>query len=103
MITQINAATRLLAAVTSGTIEKAIKKKFGIDAKLYKGKGYYYFADPDEGKLMITGWPEVAVYVTRLNQLSLDRWLDEFERLMNQGDRGLQDRLNEERYGKKKK
>jgi hypothetical protein len=100
---QINAAQRLLAAkLTNRTVESAIKKKFGLDVKLRKGNGYYYFDDPDDAEMRVIKWPETSVYVNSLNQLTLDQWLHDFEHLMQQGDKDLQHRLNEERYGKRK-
>jgi len=86
---KLHASMRLrAAALTNRTVEKAIKQKFGMDVRLYKGNGYYYFADPDDQEEIVVGhWPESSVYVYRLNQMRLDQWLAEFERLMEQGKR----------------
>jgi len=99
---KINAAIRLTAALTSGTIEKAVKKKFGLEVKLYKGKGYYYFADPEGRSTELTGWPDTSVHVTKLSEFSLDQWMEAFKSLKDEADPELQHRKNEERYGKKK-
>src|SRR6185437_2550727 len=103
MKTQIRAIQRLQAAtLTTRAIEKAIKKKFGLDVKLRKGNGYFYFDDPDDAEMRVIMWPEASVYVNSVNQLTLEQWLHDFEHLMKQGDKDLQHRLNEERYGKRK-
>ena len=103
MKTQIRAIQRLQAAVlTTRAIEKAIKKKFDLDVKLRKGNGYFYFDDPDDAEMRVIKWPETSVYVNSVNQLTLEQWLHDFEQLMKQGDKDLQHRLNDERYGKRK-
>lgn len=81
---KINAVRRLKAAAATSTraVEKAIKKKTGLDVKLYKGRGYYYFADPDDspGDLVST-WRHSSVAVYKLGDMSLEDWVSEFERM----------------------
>lgn len=63
--------------VTIKQINSAIAAQGGAE-KLAKGNGYFYFYDGDA-----IDWRESSVYVYRLNQLSLDEWLAEWQRLKN--------------------
>lgn len=64
--------------LTMKTINKAIADK-GIDAELVKGKGYFYFAGED------VAWCDMtSVYVYRLNELSLEAWLDQLNEFINE-------------------
>lgn len=51
------------------TVNNEITKR-GIDAKLVKGNGYYYFIGP-----AVDGAFSTSVCVYRLNQLPLEQWL----------------------------
>lgn len=58
--------------LTTKQVVKAIKEKFGVDVKMYKGNGYYYF----DGKC-VDGCFSTSVFVNTLNQLTLEQWLYE--------------------------
>lgn len=51
-------------------------RELGHSEELVKGNGYYYFTKGDTASRY-----ETAVYVNSLNSLTLDMWLDEYERL----------------------
>lgn len=84
MSVKIQAGARLLAAnLTAKSVEQAIKHHYGYDVKLKRDpSGYFYFYDPDNMPMRVTKWDTAAVWVNRLNQLSLSQWLAEFEALM---------------------
>jgi hypothetical protein len=63
--------------LTLNTVNKALKK-LGANEQLAKGKDYYYFYDGNT-----PSWSSTAVYVTRLNDLPLERWIEEWQS-MNQ-------------------
>lgn len=56
--------------VRTAAINKAIEAEGGKE-RLYKGDGYWYFADGDADK-----WPVTSVTVHRLNAYTLKQWLD---------------------------
>lgn len=56
--------------IQTRTINKALAAK-GIKAELIKGEGYFYFIG-DDVDCNVDG-----VYVFSLNELTLDRWIDE--------------------------
>jgi len=47
------------------------------DIELVKGNGYFYFAGDT-----VSVWAE-SVYVYRINELSLERWIEEANRVCN--------------------
>lgn len=51
-------------------------KEKGVKEKLAKGKGYYYFYDGDTQY-----WPDTAVYVYRVGDLTYTEWWNEYESL----------------------
>ena len=55
--------------ITLRTVNKAIAHLGDIE--LVKGNGYFYFVGED-----VNVWAE-GVYVYRLNELSLERWIEE--------------------------
>ena len=56
--------------------------ELGADARLEKGDGYFYFSG---GKA--SDWLDRTVNVATLATLTLDQWVDEFQRLnkLNEG------------------
>ena len=44
--------------------------------RLVRGRGYYYFAGGNS-----TNWPTCSVWVYRADDLTVERWLQEFDRL----------------------
>jgi len=58
--------------------------ELGADARLEKGDGYFYFSGGEA-----TDWLDRTVKVPILNSLTLDQWVDEFQRLkrLNEGMR----------------
>lgn len=59
------------------TVNKALKAA-GYAEQLVQGNGYWYFVDGDAAK-----WFSSSVAVYRLNELSIERWIDERNRLAN--------------------
>ena len=56
---------------------KQINKQFkelGFTEQLERGEDYFYFVGEDT-----TNWVATAVYVYRLNELSLDGWVEELK------------------------
>jgi hypothetical protein len=63
--------------LTLKRVNKAIKE-LGGEEVLVKGDGYYYFWEgtaPD--------WKSSSVMVCRLNQLTLEQWIEEYKSLKN--------------------
>lgn len=58
--------------VTIKKVNEAIKK-LGGSAELVKGEGYFYFAGGD-----CEEWNSTGVYVYTINELSLERWIEEW-------------------------
>ena len=56
--------------------------ELGIDARLEKGDGYFYFSGGEA-----TDWLDRTVRMPILSSLTLDEWIDEFTRLkkLNEG------------------
>lgn len=54
-------------------VNRAIKAR-GREEKLTRGAGYYYFRDGTAA-----GWYSQSVYVYRADELSLERWMEEFD------------------------
>ena len=74
---------RLVVVVTSPILTnmltlKQVNKALAPlgEERLYKGEGYYYFADGNAHM-----WEQCSVYVYTLNQLTLEQWLEEYTRL----------------------
>ena len=67
------------------TVNKMLKAK-GVKERLVKGKGYYYF---DLGNSY--SWYTSSVSVYRINELTLQRWWEEYNDLKN--DAGIIDRI----------
>lgn len=55
-------------------------KKRGVEERLRRGDGYYYFAGGDA-----SAWETSSVYTNRADLTSVDGWLREYDRL--KGDR----------------
>lgn len=72
--------------LTSKAIERAIKEKFGYDVILVRGDGYFWFTEEDDSHRMDM-WESTSVMVYRLNQLTLDQWLVEFEYLLKHNEK----------------
>jgi hypothetical protein len=64
--------------ITLKQVNAALKAK-GAKEMLFKGAGYFYFAEGDTWH-----WPGTSVYVYRLNELTLEEWLEEHESLMGE-------------------
>ena len=62
--------------ITLKSVNKSIKS-LGYDAELIKGDGYFYFIGTD-----VTEWEGSSVMVYRLNELSLDSWIEELRSLL---------------------
>lgn len=58
-------------------IEKAVRDKYNLTADqvlLHKAGGFWYWA----GDICVLG-PDMCTYYTNLNDVSLERWLEDFE------------------------
>lgn len=61
-----------MAALTLKAVNLALIKS-GASEELVKGKDYFYFSGGDTPE-----WDGTIVYVPRLNDLTLDEWVDEW-------------------------
>lgn len=59
-------------------VNRALKAR-GVPERLQRGAGYYYFR---EGNAL--GWYSSSVYVYRASDLSVERWLEEYDLLANE-------------------
>lgn len=59
----------------------AMLKARGAKATLRRGRGYYYFTGDDT-----RGWHETIVCTYRVESLTLQMWMDEYDRLANSPD-----------------
>lgn len=59
---------------TVAAVNRALKER-GEEPRLRRGNGYYYFDGP------AISWPSSSVYVYRADDLSLKRWLTEYDLL----------------------
>jgi len=75
-----------MARVTRKAISKAIKEKHGLDVEIIRDpSGYhYFFSDDEETGLMLARWYATSVYVNRLTDLSVERWVEEFTDMMEE-------------------
>ncbi len=62
--------------VTRKMINDALRKR-GRDESLRPGDGYFYFGGGEA-----VNWLTNSVRVQRLSDLTLERWLEEFEKLL---------------------
>lgn len=67
-----------MTRLTLASVNKALSA-LGAKEVLVKGDGYYYFWEGEADR-----WPQTAVYVYRLNRLSLEQWIGEWKRLKTQ-------------------
>ena len=67
--------------VTANNIAKAVKAETGIDVELVTGDGYYWFASVG-GINVLDYAPTTSVYVTRMSDFSVERWVEEFKGLI---------------------
>lgn len=69
---------------TINNINKALKEKTGLDVKLWKGDGYFYFySDNDEVGNMLAGFNSTSVYTCQLGVQSVDAWVEDFRFMLN--------------------
>lgn len=59
-------------------VNKALKAR-GVEEKLTRGRGYYYFRDGTAA-----GWYRSSVYVFSASDLPVERWLEEYDLLANE-------------------
>jgi hypothetical protein len=64
--------------LTLKTVNKKLKD-LGYDVELVKGEDYFYFCGPSIDLRQST-----SVMVYRLNQLSLDQWIDELKFILGE-------------------
>lgn len=57
------------------TVNKKLKE-LGYSEQLVRGDSYFYFIGGDT-----ENWQQTSVYVSALNQLSLDQWIEDFKHL----------------------
>ncbi len=59
------------APVTVAKVNAALRK-LGVQEKLFRGHGYYYFGEGNA-----SAWPSTSVYVYRVYELTIDEWVAE--------------------------
>lgn len=64
-----------MTRITVKAVNKALSDA-GIPAEVFKGEGYWYFFG-DEPPM----WPQSAVYVYKLSDLSIEGWVQEAQHL----------------------
>lgn len=70
--------------ITLKQVNKAIQK-IHPEVELVKGEGYFYVAGITESmRLTIAGFYETSIYVYRINHQSIERWVDDVNRIMKQ-------------------
>jgi hypothetical protein len=57
------------------SVNRALKH-MGVEERLVRGRGYYYFAGGNAA-----AWPSSSVYVYRAEELSVGRWIAEYHEL----------------------
>ena len=62
-------------------VNRALAKQ-GVPERLYRGKGYYYFADGGADN-----WPATSVYVYSARHLTVRQFLEEYESLKSDAAR----------------
>jgi hypothetical protein len=67
-----------MSNVTIATVNKELKR-MGVEERLYKGEGYFYFIYGDAPDWV--GGSSVPVF--RASDLTLDQWIEEFNSLKN--------------------
>jgi hypothetical protein len=60
--------------VTKKNIQAAIKKRYDVDVELFKTDGFYYWS----GKATCF-FNECCTYIKYLDDLTFDRWLEDFD------------------------
>ena len=70
---------------TKSNISLAIKKETGLDVVLHKEDGYFYFySDIKKTDLMLSSLYTTSVYVNTLGVFSIERWVEEFKKLLEE-------------------
>ena len=59
-------------------VNRALKAR-GLPERLTRGRGYYYFREGSTA-----GWYSSSVYVCHASNLSVERWLQEYDVLANE-------------------
>lgn len=67
--------------LTMKAVNKAIKEAGFDEIELVRGNGYFYFASTSDGMHWIDKAYSASVYVTKLNDLRLDRWISELQHI----------------------
>jgi exopolyphosphatase/pppGpp-phosphohydrolase len=62
-----------MTRLTMKKVNAAIKAAGGGSVELVKGDGYFYFAGGESEE-----WNSTGVYVYTLNELTLERWVEEW-------------------------
>lgn len=76
-----------MTRVTANKISAAIQAKFGMDVRVFRGEGYFFFYSDDTSTAnRLAAWPCVSVYTYRMNDMTLAQWVEAFEALMEGGD-----------------
>lgn len=69
-------------------IEGAICYHTGMKVKIGIGKDYYWFYSDDETESnVLSKLPSSSVMVSKLSDLTVEQWVDEFKRIVEHDDR----------------
>lgn len=68
--------------LTRVAIEKEIRKQTGIDCRMFKGNGYFYFVSLSSTPTVLDFAPETSVYTNGLWTYTLQGWVDTFKALI---------------------
>lgn len=64
--------------LTLKSVNKALAERGAKEELFYNRQGYYYFAEGNTRR-----WQSTIVYVPRLNDLTIEQWVAEWENLSN--------------------
>lgn len=80
-ITRMNKPVRSIAVVN-----REIQSKYpGIE--LVRGEGYFYlYGTTPETSTMLAGFGSTGIYIHKLNQCTLQQWMDHVDMIMKQRD-----------------
>jgi hypothetical protein len=78
--------------LTLSKVNKYIQTKYP-EIELVKGENYFYVAsDNDEIALKLARLFSTSIYVSKLNNVSLDKWLEYVEYVLEDSERSSVDR-----------
>lgn len=75
-----------MSRLTRSSIEKEILKKTGIDCRMFKGNGYFYFVSLGKAPTLLDFAQETSVYVSTIGNMDVAGWVYVFEGLIKDAE-----------------